>query len=55
MNCRVTQKFISPNTAFVNLEDYTLGKEKVPLILVNEIDSSLPKTFEYIIERIPLT
>ena len=55
MNCRVTQKFVSPNTAFVNLEDYTLGKEKVPLMLVNEIDSSLPKTFEYITERIPLT
>ncbi|CAF4613401.1 unnamed protein product [Rotaria sp. Silwood1] len=55
MNCRVTQKFISPNTAYVNLEDYAFGKEKVPLMLVNEIDSSLPKPFEYITKRIPLT
>ncbi|CAF0907599.1 unnamed protein product [Adineta steineri] len=55
MNCRVIQKFISPNTAFVNLEDYALGKEKVPLMLVNEIDSTLPKQFEYITERIPYT
>ncbi|UJR35946.1 hypothetical protein I4U23_028687 [Adineta vaga] len=55
MNCRVTQKFISPNTAFVNLEDYTSGKDNVPLMLVNEIDSTLPKSFEYITERIPYT
>jgi hypothetical protein len=55
MNCRVTQKFVSPNVAHVNVEDYTSGKEKVPLMVVNEIDSSLPKSFEYIIERIPLT
>ena len=55
MNCRVTQKFISPNTAFVNLEDYSCGREQVPLMLVNEIDSSLPKPFEYTRERIPLT
>ena len=55
MNCRVTQKFLSLNTAFVNLEDYPSGKEKVPLMLVNEIDSTLPKPFEYITERIPLT
>jgi hypothetical protein len=55
MNCRVTQKFLSPNTAYVNLEDYSLGKEKVPLMLVNEIDSSLPKAFEYVTERLPLT
>jgi histone-lysine N-methyltransferase SETDB1 len=55
MNCRVTQKFNSPNTAFVNLEDYPSGKEKVPLMLVNEIDSSLPKPFEYVTERIPYT
>ena len=39
MNCRATQKFLSPNTAFVNLEDYPSGKEQVPLMLVNEIDS----------------
>ena len=55
MNCRVTQKFISPNTAFVNLEDYSCGREQVPLMLVNEIDSSLPKPFEYTRERIPFT
>jgi hypothetical protein len=55
MNCRVTQKYVSPNTALVNLDDYTYGKEKVPLMLVNEINSSLPKTFEYITERISFT
>jgi histone-lysine N-methyltransferase SETDB1 len=55
MNCRVTQKFLSPKTAFVQLEDYSFGKENVPLMLVNEFDSSLPKTFEYINDRIPLT
>ncbi|CAF1618276.1 unnamed protein product [Adineta ricciae] len=55
MNCRVTQKFISPNTAFVNLEDYTSGKDNVPIMLVNEIDSTLPKPFDYVTERIPLT
>jgi histone-lysine N-methyltransferase SETDB1 len=55
MNCRVTQKFISPKTAFIQLEDYAFGKEKVPLMLVNEFDSSLPKQFEYINDRIPLT
>lgn len=55
MSCRVTQKFISPNTAFVNLEDYTSNGESVPLMLVNEIDSTLPKPFEYVTERIPLT
>jgi hypothetical protein len=55
MNCRVTQKFISPNPPYVQLDDYTSGREKVPLMLVNEIDSSLPKIFEYITDRIPLT
>ena len=55
MNCRVTQKFISPKTAFVQLDDYASGKEKVPLMLVNEFDSSLPKSFDYINDRIPLT
>jgi hypothetical protein len=55
MNCRVTQKFISPKTAFVQLEDCSFGREKVPLMLVNEFDSSLPKKFEYINDRIPLT
>jgi hypothetical protein len=55
MNCRVTQKFISPKIAFIQLEDYSFGKEKIPLMLVNEFDSSLPKLFEYINERIPLT
>lgn len=55
MSCHVTQKFISPETAFVNLDDYALGKEKIPLMLVNELDSSLPKPFEYTTDRIPLT
>ena len=55
MNCRVAQKFISLNTAFVNLEDCAANKENLPLMLVNEVDSSLPKSFEYITERIPLT
>ena len=55
MNCRVTQKFISPNTAFVQLEDYASGRENVPLMLVNEVDSSLPRPFEYITDRLPLT
>ena len=55
MNCRVTQKFSSPNTAFVHLEDYSTGQEKVPLMLVNEMDSSLPKSFEYVTQRLPLT
>lgn len=55
MNCRVTQKFISPKTAFVQLDDDAFGHEQVPLMLVNEFDSSLPKTFEYINDRIPLT
>ena len=55
MNCRVTQKFISPKTTFVQLDDYSSGKELVPLTLVNEYDSSLPKTFEYVTDRIPLT
>ncbi len=55
MNCRVTQKFISPKTSFIQIDDYSYGKEKVPLILVNEYDTSLPKNFEYINDRIPLT
>jgi hypothetical protein len=55
MNCRVTQKFISPKTPFIQIEDYAFGRENVPLMLVNEYDSSLPKTFEYITDRIPLT
>lgn len=55
MNCRVTQKFISPKTAFTQLEDYSNGLEKVPLMLVNEYDSTLPKPFEYIDDRVPLT
>ncbi|CAF3298732.1 unnamed protein product [Rotaria socialis] len=55
MNCRVTQKFLSSTTVYVNLDDYALGKDKVPLMLINEIDSSLPKPFEYTTERIPLT
>ena len=55
MNCRVTQKFISPQTAFVHLDDYASGREIVPLMLVNEVDSSLPKTFDYTTDRIPFT
>lgn len=55
MNCRVTQKFVASNTTFVQLDDFTNGKENVPLMLVNEIDSTLPKTFEYVTDRIPLT
>ncbi|CAF0970338.1 unnamed protein product [Rotaria sp. Silwood1] len=55
MNCRVTQKFISPKKSFIQIEDYSYEREKVPLILVNEYDTTLPKTFEYITDRIPLT
>ena len=55
MNCRVTQKYLSPNNAFVNFDDYSSSKEKVPLMLVNEIDSTLPKPFEYTIERLAYT
>jgi len=55
MNCRVTQKYLSPKTAFVHLDDYASGRENVPLMLVNEVDSSLPKSFEYTTKRIPLT
>ncbi|CAF4788886.1 unnamed protein product, partial [Rotaria magnacalcarata] len=55
MNCRVTQKFISLKQPIVQIEDYANERENVPLMLVNEYDSTLPKIFEYITDRIPLT
>lgn len=55
MNCRVTQKFLSPKTPCIQVNDYADGREAVPLMLVNEYDSTLPKSFEYIKTRVPLT
>ncbi|CAF0862011.1 unnamed protein product [Adineta ricciae] len=55
MSCRVTQKFMVSEKPLVQIDDYSYEREKVPLMLVNEMDSSLPKTFEYVADRIPLT
>jgi [histone H3]-N6,N6-dimethyl-lysine9 N-methyltransferase len=41
-----------PNTSFLNVDDFTEGKESVPISCVNCVDNKKPEVFEYSKDRI---